>query len=525
MSNENEQPANPWEDEDETEITVRDPYLQASNQNRPQPRSGDSPQNTSEGIGRRPRPRGVPGSAHFYEEIESDEPSARPRPTRQSRAEVEARLRQRARQPIYTRDQEEPPRVRPAAQTRKPSPHASSRGTEDTGYAYPQPAPVPRPRPTRDFPATRTTHDFARDMPDQRIPEPYDEYDEYEVIEEREYQPFHKHERKHRRGGRMFSTLLTGCLGGLLTLIVVAGVLVFLVIHNTPLGQNLGVSKSTVNQSPQTQALTLGSATQLIIKDQAGNVTVHVDQNASTASLSSVKHVQASSQNDANSQFKQIKLSVRSIAQGVDPACLASTCLLINATTPTTSGGIFGGSNGDSIDLAVTLPTSFNSPIPSAPTIVTVSANAGNINVSSFNGVLNLNGNAGNINITHTLIFAGTCIQTLHGNITVTQESIFDLASPSKLVPCSNTVSSDPNRPWFNIKSGVGNLDITLTTNLDNLLLDANTNNGKITDDFNLNITSSDDSYTYHGPIVAHTSPTASLYIATSTGNIALHKQ
>lgn len=525
MSNENEQPANAWEDEDETGSISHDPYAQATDQNRPQLRSGNPPQNTSEGTGRRPRPRGVPGSAHFYEEIEGEERPARARPTRQSREEVEARLRQRARQPIYTRDQEEL-RARPAAQARKQPPRAVPRDAGDADYGYAQSA--RQPRPTRDFSATRTTRDFARDMPDQRESEPYneyDEYDEYEIIEEQPYQPSRQHSRKRRRGGRVFSTLLTGCLGGLLTLIVVAAVLIFLIIHNTPLGQNLGVGKSTVNQSPQSQPLTLGSATQLIIKDQAGNVTVNVDPNASSATLNSVKHVQASSQSDANNQFKQIALNVKSIAQGVDPACLASTCLLINATTPASNSGIFGSSNGDSIDLAITLPVSFNSPNPSSPTIITVNASAGNINASGFNGVLNLNGNAGNINVTHTLIFAGTCIQTLHGNITISQESIFDLASPSKLVPCSNTVSSDPHRPWFNVKSGVGNLNITLTTNLNNLLLDANTNNGKITNDFNLNITSDDGSDTYHGPIVPNTNPTASLYVATSTGNIALHKQ
>ena len=324
----------------------------------------------------------------------------------------------------------------------------------------------------------------------------------------------------------MFSTIFTGCLGGLITLIVVAGVLIYLALHNTPLGQNLGVNKSTVNQAPQTQTLALDSATQLIVKDQAGNISVNVDQSASTATLTSVRHVLASSQSDANNQFKQIILSVKPLAQGADPACLASACLLVSATMPTTPGsGIFGGSNGDSIDLTVTLPPSFNSSNPSAPGIITANADAGNISVSSFNGVLNLNGNAGNITVAHALIFASTCIQTLHGNITIAQQSIFDLTASSPLVPCNNTSSNDPHRPWFNVKSGVGNVDITLTTNLNNLLLDANTNDGTINGDFNLPVTASGNSYTYHGPIIPNTNPTASLYVATSTGNIALHKQ
>jgi hypothetical protein len=315
-------------------------------------------------------------------------------------------------------------------------------------------------------------------------------------------------------------------VGGLIALIIVAGVLVFLVLHNTPLGQNLGVSKVTLNQPPQTQTLPLRSATQLIIKNPAGNVHVSVDQNASTATLTSVRHVQASSQSDADKQFKQIVLSVKPIAKGADPACLVSSCLLVSATVPaTTSGGLFGGGNGDSIDLTITLPPSFNPSTPNTPNIITANAGAGNISVDSFNGVLNLNGDAGNIAVTHALIFASTCIQTLHGNITIAQQSIFDLASSSPLVPCSDTTSTDPSRPWFNVKSGVGNVDITLTTNLSNLLLDANTNNGTITDDFNLTITNNAGADTYHGPIVPKTTPTASLYVATSTGNIALHKQ
>ncbi|HXR65958.1 MAG TPA: hypothetical protein VN729_08540, partial [Ktedonobacteraceae bacterium] len=473
MNNENEQPANSWDD-DETETPFHNPYLNTARQNRPQPRAGET--------GRRVRPRGVPGSAHFYEEIESDEQAARPRPTRQSREEVEARLRQRSRQSGSARDQAEL-RARSAEQARKPSPRPAPRNSEDARYPY-QPSADRQPRSTRDFSAgerarptrdfssepprttrdfatgtPRSTHDFSAGRPTQRVGgagDDYDDYDEIGIIEEP--RPPRKHHPKRRRGG-VFSTLLTGCLGGVIALIVVAGVLVFLAIHNTPLGQNLGVGKSTFNQ-PGQQALTLGSATQLIVNDQAGNVIVNVDPNASAAALSSVRHVQASGQSDANTQFKQIVLSIKPLAQGADPACLASSCLLVSAVMPSSGSGLLGGSDGASIDLTITLPASFNSPDPSTPDIITANANAGNISVSGFNGVLNLNGKAGNIAVTHTLIFASTCIQTLHGDITVAQESIFDLTSSSKLIPCSNTASTDPHRPWFNIKSGVGNVTI-----------------------------------------------------------------
>jgi hypothetical protein len=521
MKNENDESAYTWDDEDDMGATLRDPYPGASNSRRPQSLSGSSSADSTRPV-RRARPRGVPGSADFYEEIEDGEPAARPRKVRQSREEVEARLRQRARQPIYSRDAEEQ-RSR-TSQPRRPQPRPPQRSADPVAYQPQEPARQPRP--------TRATRDFSLGEPARRTVEFYDANDEYNGYDESAASPErrrrseHRHHHRRERRGRVFSTLFTGCLGGLITLLVVAAVLAFLILHNTPLGQHLGVTTTVVNQPPQTQTLALNNATQLIVKDQTGNVSVSVDQNASVATLTSVKHVQASSQSDANNQFKQISLSVKALTQGADPSCIASSCLLITATTPVPSnGGILGGGNGDSIDLTITLPPGFNSPEPGSPDTISVSADAGNVSVNGFNGVLNLNGNAGNITVAHSLIFASTCIQTLHGDINIAQQSIFDLTSSSSLVPCSNTSSTDPHRPWFNVKSGVGNVTITLTTNLNNLLLDANTNDGTIAGDFNLPVTVSDNSYSYHGPIIPNTNPTASLYVATSTGNIVLHKQ
>ncbi|HVU67454.1 MAG TPA: hypothetical protein VHD63_10015 [Ktedonobacteraceae bacterium] len=532
MSNENEQFAGSWDDEDELSSSAREADWQ-SDRRRP-PRSSKLPQNTPEMRGRRQRPRGVPGSADYYEEIESDEPPSRPRPVRQSREEVEARLRQRARQPIYSREAEEP-RSRSVPPARKQAP----RGAEESRYPSQSSGQAratrdfSSPRSTRDFSASRQTRDFAQEAPRPtrdfsasrrgEFDDGYDDSGEIDIIIERP--PSHRHHRP-RRGRRVFSTLLTGCLGGLITLIVVAGVLIFLVLHNTPLGQTLGnVGKSPFKQSAQ-QPLTLGSATQVIIRNQAGNIAVKVDSSATVATLGSTKLVQASNQDEANTQFTRMALSVTPLVQKADPACLADSCVLVNATVPSTpgGGGLLGSSTGPSIDLTLTLPASFNSPDPTTPTIITASTSAGAINVSGFNGVINLNSTSGNITVAHTLIYAGTCVQTLHGTITIAQQSIFDLATPAPRVPCSNAASNDPHRPWFSVKSGVGNVDITLTTNLSNLLLDANTNDGQINDDFHLKITSSDGSDTYHGPLVPNTNPGASLYVATSTGDITLRK-
>jgi hypothetical protein len=501
MSNKKDRSGNSSDDayEQDTPRTFRDSYLNAANPNRSRSRSNDTPQNS------------VPETP--------DRAGKRARPARQSREEVYARLRRRPHQPIYARDQEET-RAKPPTQTSQQGRPASRREPVDE-YPYQQPAP---PRTPRVSSGTASTGPVR---PGQRAAErytEYDEYDEHEIVQERRRRPAPEHRRKPTRGGRVFSTLLIGCLGSLLTLIVVAAVIFFLVIHNTPLGQSLNLGKTTYTQpKPVIQALTLGGATQLIVKNQAGNVSVNVDPNASDASMASLKKVQASSQSDANSQYNGITITTKQISQGGDPACTASSCLLITTTIPaTSSGGLLGGSGGDSIDLTITLPANFNS--LNSPSLINVAAPAGNIAVSGFNGMLNLTGNVGNITISHTLIYAGTCIQTMHGNVNVDQGSFFNLAQPSNLVPCSNRTSSGEH-PWFNIRSSVGDVTVTLSTNSTNLLLDANTNNGKISDDFGLNIAVDGNSATYHNPLLPNTNPTASLYLFTSTGSIAVHRQ
>ena len=509
MSNENDRSDNTWSDEDEAPRGFRDAYLDAVNRHRP--RSGNIPQENAPGTpnrsGGRARPRGAAGGGRIYEE--SDERPSRPRPTRQSREEVYARLRQRPRQPVYARDPEET-QARAKDQARRVS---------DEDYPYHQPAPPSTPRASRSAAANSARHPRPRDVE-------YDEYDEYEVVEsDRGGRRSPTHPRRRRRG-RVFSTVLVGCLGGIITLAVVAAVIAFLLLHNTPLGQNLGIGKSTYTQAGR-QALTLGGATQVIVKSQAGNVAINIDQNASSASLSSVRKVLASSQSDANGQFRAIALTAKQISQGADPACTVGSCLLITATVPTSSGNgnLLGGGNGDTIDLTLTLPTSFNSPDPLSPYTISVNVQGGNIAVNGFNGILNLTGRAGNISIAHTLIYAGTCIQTNQGNVVIDQGSFFDLNQASSQVPCSATTSTGPH-PWFNVKSGVGSVDITLLASSTNLLLDANTNDGKISDDFGQNIPSgSDGSATYHGPLLPNTNPTASLYVSTSTGDITIRKQ
>lgn len=509
MNNDNDRSEHRCNDQDESEAphTFREAYLRAANPHQPRPRARNVPQeelsDPAERPGNRTRARNAPGGGRIYEE--GDLRSGRPRPTRQSREEVYARLRQRPRQPIYTREQEED-LSRPPARGKEPE-RAAGRRTD---------AEVTAPPPGRGRGSTR--------RPESRAVE-YEEYDAYEVSEVSRSSRQAPTPRRQHRGRRAISIVLTGCLGGIITLVVVAAVIAFLVLHNTPLGQNLGVGKATYTHSDQ-QTLVSGNATELIVKSQAGNILVNTDERASSASLSSIKRVQASSQSDANTRFRALGLTTQQISQGADPACTASVCLLITATVPANSGSNspFGGSNGDTVDLSITLPTSFSHPI--TPYILVLNAAAGNITVNGFNGILKLNSTAGNISVAHNaLIFAGSCIQTSHGTITIGQGSFFDLSRPSAVVPCQNKTSNQTHA-WFSINSGVGNVNIVLRADNTNLLLDALCLQGKIHTAFGPEIPSaSDGSSTYHGPLLAGTTPLASLYIIASTGDITIRTQ
>lgn len=564
MSKENDLSDQPWGDEDEEESP-----LDTTPQNRPSARSSALPPQTTSRPSMRLRPRGVPGAGQIYEEHD-ESLTQRSRTTRQAHDEALARVRQRSRRPWSEQEQGTMPRSSSASKSRRLSsrreemdeypsqgsrvrrgereefssqgvrgrrdemdehPSQGVRGRREEianyptqimrmrredmdDYAYPQEIPLNMPREPV---ASAHSHARARD---------YEAYDEYDAVRYQRGQSSrrpqsHRPARRRRAG----SGFLTSCLAVLLTLVILIVAGLYYVLRNTPLVQNLGKAAYTQQIS---QTLTLGNVGAVIVKNQIGNISINVGGNESSASLTSVRKVQATSQSDADNQFDKIIVSTQQVSQGTDPACTVSTCFLIAATLPpdpnANSGGLFGASNTSSVDLVLTLPTSFNSPDPAKPSILSASTTAGDLAVSGFNGMLNLTGNSGKITVAHTLIFAGTCLQTMQGDITVGQGSIFDLSQPSDQIPCSATASSGVH-PWFNITSGRGNVDITLTTPSTNVLLDANTNNGKISDDFGLNIPStSDGSASYHGPLLPNGTPNASLYVFTSTGNINVHQ-
>ena len=312
-----------------------------------------------------------------------------------------------------------------------------------------------------------------------------------------------------QRPRRIWSTLLIGCIGGIVTVLLILGIIAFVLSRTLPsgLGGIIG-SKSSFTKQVQ-QPLPISATTrQLQVHNRVGNLSIMVDSTATQATLSAVEKVQASSSSDANKEFGRISVNVKA---GSDPSILT-----VNATVPDTSGGLLAGLS-DSVDLTIVLPSMVN-------TISASVASTGNILVQNFTGLLNLTGNIGNISVQRGLLTEGSCLQTNRGNVTFNGLLIIGANSDTGLIPCTTNTTQNPH-PWFSIKSGVGNVDVTLGAET-TVILDASTNKGKINgSDFNLNIQqNSDGSASYDGPLIAGTSPTAMLVLEVSTGNITLHK-
>ncbi len=274
-------------------------------------------------------------------------------------------------------------------------------------------------------------------------------------------------------------------------------------------------SKSSFTKQVQ-QPLPISATTrQLQVHNRVGNLSIMVDSTATQATLSAVEKVQASSSSDANKEFGRISVNVKA---GSDPSILT-----VNATVPDTSGGLLAGAS-DSVDMTIVLPSMVNKIPPSSFTISASVASTGDLSVQNFTGLLNLTGNMGNINVQDGYLTKGSCLQINRGNVTFNGFLIIGANSDVGRIPCTANTTQNPH-PWFSIKSGVGNVDVTLGADT-TVILDASTNSGKINgSDFNLPVQqNSDGSASYTGPLITGTSPTATLVLEVSTGNITLHK-
>jgi hypothetical protein len=322
-----------------------------------------------------------------------------------------------------------------------------------------------------------------------------------------------------KRQRRVWSTLLIGCAGGVITIALILAAVAFLFLRNAPIhiGGVGGIGKSSYSKQIAQQALPItANVTQLQVHNRVGNISIMVDPSATQGSLTGVMKVQAGSSSDADKEFGRIKVNVSTSSD--------HSTVVVNAAVPDASSGLLASSS-DSVDLTLVLPQTVNA---SPPFKLSLSANviaSGNITVQNFNGLLSLTNNTGNIAVSGGLQSEGSCLQTNVGNVTFAANLVTGQAADTGLIPCTTNTTQNTH-PWFSFKSGTGSVSVTLSAVTSNLTLDASTNNGKINgNEFSLKVQqNSDGSASYYGPLTPGTSPTAVLKLAVSTGDITLHK-
>src|SRR5260370_24437 len=182
-----------------------------------------------------------------------------------------------------------------------------------------------------------------------------------------------------QRPRRVWSTLLIGCIGGIVTVLLILGIIAFVLFRTLPISLGGGIGgKSSFTKQVQ-QPLSISATTrQLQVHNRVGNLSIMVDSTTTQATLSAVEKVQASSISDANKEFGRISVSAKA---GSDPSIL-----VVNATVPDTSGGLLAGA-GDSVDITIVLPSMVNKIPPSSFTISASVASTGDLSVQNFTGL------------------------------------------------------------------------------------------------------------------------------------------
>ena len=342
-----------------------------------------------------------------------------------------------------------------------------------------------------------------------------------------------------RRSG--FSSLLGGCIIGIiLTIAIAAGVVFYLFRVSQGGGVPIigGGSATQLFQHTDTQTVTLSALSQLQLCDPIGNVSVAVDPNATATTLTTTKIVHATSQTNANQEFGRIGVAVQQPSSlPATPTCSTTTAGTTTAsgtpttTTPTATTGGTGttGTNGiltvqtnipnsasllratsDAVNIQLTLTPQAFAGAASLPQLY-VQAPIGNINVNGLSGVLNIRGNSGNVTVTNAKLINGSHIGTGQGNVTFNGS----LASPQ-----DTTTNAS-----FIIQNEKGQIDVTLP-NTTNVVLSADTNVGTIHSSFPITPTADGNSASFRGPLnpSATIQSIAVLTLNVSTGNITIHK-
>ena len=115
-----------------------------------------------------------------------------------------------------------------------------------------------------------------------------------------------------KRQRRVWSTLLIGCAGGVITIALILAVVAFLFLRNAPIHIGVGgIGKSSYSKQIAQQTLPItANVTQLQIHNRVGNISIMVDPSATQGTLTGVMKVQAGSSSDADKEFGRIKVDV-----------------------------------------------------------------------------------------------------------------------------------------------------------------------------------------------------------------------
>lgn len=537
MSRENHTSREPWEEpaeedgyEGETQHrrrprSSRDAYDDPSARRRQRPRQTGDPRDTGKN---RPgpyeeSPRRYPGPPRANEPRQRYNASGQPRQgTRSPREPYETSTGPPRERPRQTRDSRERPGSSDKADERHQQRHHISRQSREDAYArLRQRSRQPGYSREEVYGAYPRTQQGSHRLIDPEV----EELDRRALRPRTTSLPPQRPVIKRRR---VWSTLLIGCIGGIVTIALILGVIAFVLFRTIPFGI-LGIGTSNFTEKHQQPLPISASTTQLQVRNRVGNISIVVDSNATTATLSYVKKVQARNSSDASSEFGRISVNVNA-GSSSESNCPASSCLIVNATVPGTSIG----SASDTVDMTIVLPANaISSPSSSSsyqPFILNASTTIGSVSVENFNGVLTLSDDTGNIAVKGGLLVAGSCLQTRIGDVTFA--GLVDTALSPGLNPCSSNTTSTPTpgttQPWFSMKSGTGNINVTLNAATStNVLLDAAIyNKGKINSEFALNIQqNADGSASYYGPLIPNTSPTALMVLTVNTGDINLKKE
>lgn len=332
----------------------------------------------------------------------------------------------------------------------------------------------------------------------------------------RQYEPPRQARQQRPKQRSIWPWLLMGCAGGIVLLVLAAAAVVFFALRSATGGSGIGnlplpgLSTSVYTQKSPPQTVQLSSLQQIQVHDQIGDVTITVDPSTSMPTVTYVKKVKATNSDDANKEFNNIAVQVQ-------PSGTPDGILLVSATVPN-NGTVFSSHN-DSVDIMISLPpqsttvgTATATPTSATaqtPLKLDVNVAIGKVSVTGLSGILQIQDNIGNITVQQAILSDGSSLRTSSGNV-----SFNGSVDP-------NTLASNP-QPIYTLQSETGNLDVTLPADT-NVILDAYTNNGTITSDFDVSKIKSDDG-SLNGPLVAGTSPKALLKLHVSTGNVILHR-